>query len=144
RIGVEDFVGELRRDRRIHCEATNGSAANAIQHAPQALDIHGLGQHVLHDLVDEGMVRNLDVSYDVLLAGSHVGKDGCKEIIAADALNLRWNFLPALEAQQRQRTVGIPAPARRKDWRCERGLLQYPLHRLALQVVEDVTERKAV
>ena len=90
------------------------------------------------------MVGNLDVADDVLLARGHVGKDRGQQIVAADALNLRRNFLAALEAQQRQRAVGVPAPARGEDGRRQRRLLQDFLHRLGLQVVEDVAEREAV
>ena len=72
------------------------------------------------------------------------GKTDASKIVAADALNLWRNFLAALEAQQRQRAVGVPAPARGEDGRSQRRLLQHFLHGLGLQVVEDVAERKAV
>src|SRR5271166_3332197 len=90
------------------------------------------------------MIRNLDVADDILLAGGDVREDRREKVVAADALNLWRNFLAALEAQQRQRAVRVPAPARGEDWRRQRSLLQNLLYRLGLQVVEDVAEREAV
>jgi len=90
------------------------------------------------------MIGNLDIAFNVFLARRYVGKNRCQKIVAADALNLRWNFLAALEAQQRQRTVRVPAPARGEDGRSERRLLQNLLHRFCLQIVEDIAQRKTV
>ena len=144
RVRIQDFVRELRRHRRVDRQRANRATANPVEHPPQPVNIHGLGEHVLHHFLDQRMVGNLDIADDVFLARSHVGEDRRHKIVAANALNLWRNFLAALEAQQRQRAVGVPAPARGEDGRSQRRLLQHFLHRLGLQVVEDVAERKAV
>ena len=90
------------------------------------------------------MVGNLDVADDVLAARGHVGEDRGHQVVAANALNLRRNFLAALKAQQCERAVGVPAPARVEDRRRQRRLLQDFLHGFRLQEVEDVAEREAV
>src|SRR2546430_466695 len=90
------------------------------------------------------MTGNLDIAGNVFLAGSNVGKDGRKQIVGAHALNLRRNFLAALESQQGQRTICIPAPPRAKDWRSARRLYQDVLHSFGTQEMKNVGQRKAV
>ena len=140
RISCENCDGTGVSTARVRIAAT----ANSVQHAPQPVDVHRLGEHVLHHLLHQRVIGNLDVADNVLLARGHVGKDRRQKIVAANALNLRRNLLAALEAQQRQRAVGVPAPARREDGRGQRRLLQNFLHRLGLQIVKDVAQRKAV
>ena len=52
---------------------------------------------------------------DVFLARGYIGKDRRQQIVRTHALNLWRNFLAALKAQQSQRAIGVPAPARPKD-----------------------------
>ena len=100
------------------------AVCDAAQQRLQAIDVHRLGEHVFHDFVHQRMVGNLDVAFDVFLAGGHVGEDRSQQIVGAHALNLRRNFLAALEAQQGQSAVRVPAPARAEDGRSQRRLLQ--------------------
>ena len=90
------------------------------------------------------MVGNLDIAFDVFVAGRHVREDRSQKIITANALNLRRNFLAVLKPQQRQRTGRIPPPARAEDRRRQRGLLQNLVHGLRLQEVKNIAEREAV
>src|ERR1035438_6260789 len=98
----------------------------------------------VYTAIDQRMVGNLDVANNVFLARGHVGEDRRHQIVAANALNLWRDFLAALEAQQRQRAVGVPTPAGGEDGRRQRRLLQHFLHCFGLQVVEDITEREAM
>src|SRR5580704_16105297 len=138
RVCVQNLVRKLRRDGSIDRNTANRSIANACQQLPQAVDVHGLGEDVLHYLLNEWVIGDPDVAFDVLLARRHIGKDRCQKIVAADALNVGRDFLAALETQQGQSAVGIPAPPRTKDWRRQRSLLKDFLHRLDLQIMENV------
>ncbi len=104
RICIENFVRELRRYRSVHRQATNPSLLDSAQHFAEALDIQRFGEHVFHHFVHQRMVGNLDVPFDVLEAGCYVGENRSQQIIRADALNLRWNFLAALKTQQSERS----------------------------------------
>ena len=81
---------------------------------------------------------------DVFLARSHVGKHRRQQIVGAHALNLRRNFLAALKAQKRQRAIGVPAPARAKNGRSERRLLQHGLNGFRVEEMKNVSQGKAV
>jgi len=72
--------------------------------------------NVLHHLVYQRMIGNLNVADDVFLAGSYVRENRCQQIIGTHALNLRRNLLAALKSQQRQSAVRVPTPARAEDW----------------------------
>ena len=90
------------------------------------------------------MIGNLDVAFDVLEARGNIGENRRQKIVAANTLNLRWDFLASLKAKQRQRAVGVPAPACGEDRRSQRRLLQNLLHTFRLQIVKNVAQRKAV
>ena len=119
---------ELRGHGRVHGHATDTAILHAAQQVFQPLQIHGLGENVFHDFIDQRMVGNLNVSLDILLAGGHVGKHGSQQIVGAHALNLRRNFLAALKTQQGQGARRIPPPARLKNRRSQRRLFQDRRH----------------
>ena len=144
RIGVQDLVRENRRNRSIDCDAANFSGSNLFQNLLQAVEVHGLVHHVFHHFADQGMVGQLNGAVNIFLAGRHIGKNRSQQIIGAHALNLRRYFAAALKAQQRQRAVGIPAPARGKNRREQRCLLQYWLHGFGLQEAKNIAQRKAM
>ena len=110
----------------------------------QAVDVHRLGEDIFHDFVHQRMIGNLNVADDVFLAGGDVGENRSQQIVGAHALNLRRNFLAALKAQQRQRAIGVPAPARAEDRRSQRGLLQNRLHGFGVEEMKNIGQRKAV
>ncbi len=145
RIRVQYLVRELRRHGRVHGYRLDLAIADLAQHGGQPVDIHRLGEHVFHHLVHQRMVRNLNIALDVLEASRHVGEDRGQKIVGSHALDLRRNLLASLEAQQGERAVGVPAPARLKDGRAgEHRLCKHVSHGLRLEEVKDVGERKAV
>ncbi len=78
-------------------------------------------------------------------AGGDIREDRRQQIVATHALNLRRNFLAALEAQECQSAIRVPAPARLEDRRArEHRLLQNVADGFRLQEVEDIGEREAV
>ena len=54
RIGVQDFVRELRRNRRIDREAIDLSVRDARKDLLEAVHVHGFAQRVLHRLAAKG------------------------------------------------------------------------------------------
>ena len=117
---------------------------DAGEHALEAVEIHRLGEHVLHGLADQRMIGNLDIALDIFLAGERFGKNAREQIVGTHALNLRRNFFAALKTQQRERAAGGPAPAHAEKRRGQHGLLEHGLDRLRGEKMENVGERKAV
>src|SRR5580698_5183849 len=90
------------------------------------------------------MIRNLPFALNVLEARSRVRKNRGQQIVGTHPLNLRRHFLSILKAQQRQRPVRVPPPARGKDRRIQRRLFQNRLHGRRLQEIEHIRQWKAV
>ncbi len=86
----------------------------------------------------------MNVAFDVFLASGDVGEDRGQQIVGAHALNLWRNFLASLKSQQRQRAIGVPAPAGAEDRRSQRGLFQDRLHRFGIEEMKNIGQRKAV
>ena len=55
-IRVQQFMRELRRNRRIDGEAANRSILNSAQYLDQAFQVHRFLQHILHHLVHQRVV----------------------------------------------------------------------------------------
>lgn len=145
RVGVEDFVGELRGHGGIDGDGLDAAIADAFEDTAQAVDVHGLVHYVLHYFFDERVIGNLDVAFDVFKAGGDVGEDGGKEIVGAHALDLRRNLLAVLETEESEGAIGVPSEARGKDRGAgEHGLLEDLFDGLGLEEVEDIGEREAV
>src|SRR5207302_5821759 len=106
--------------------------------------VHRLREHTLHDFAHQRVIGNLDVADDVFLAGGHVGENRCQQVVGTHALDLRWNFLAAVKAQQGQRASGIPAPTGAENGRCECRLFENRLHRFRLKKLEDIGKRETV
>jgi len=81
----------------------------------EALEVHGFVEDVLHDLVDEGMVGDLDVSDDGFEAGGGVREDGGHEIFGAGALDLWGDALAFGETEELEAAARGPAPAVLED-----------------------------
>src|ERR1039458_9796177 len=90
------------------------------------------------------MIRNLPLALDIFEASRRVWKHRRQQIVRPHALNLRRHFLAILKTQQRQRPVRIPAPARGKDRRIQRSLLENRLYRIRLQEMKHIAQRKTV
>ncbi len=101
-------------------------------------------EHVLHDLVDERVVGDLDVSDDGLEARRRLGEDRGHQVFGAGALDLRGDAFALGHTQQLQTTAGGPAPAVLEDGRGDRGLFEQILGGVFGEEVEDVSEREAV
>jgi len=90
------------------------------------------------------MIGNLPIAFDIFKACRGVRKHRGQQIVRTHPLDLRRNFFPTLKAQQSQRPVRIPSPARAKNRRIQRRLLQNRLHRFGLQKMKYVAQGKAV
>ena len=90
------------------------------------------------------MIGNLDVADDIFLARGHVRENRCQQIIGTHALDLRWDFLATLKAQQSQRASGIPAPTGAENGRGQCRLLQYRLNGFRLKELENIGKGKTV
>ena len=146
-IGIGIRVQNLMRNAKAPAcpPPGNGFALlDAAEQRPQTVHIHGLGEDIFHHFLDQGMIGNLNVAHNIFLAGGHIGEHRCQQIVRAHALDLRRNFLAALKAQQGQRAIGVPAPARAKERRRQRRLFQNRLHGFRIEEMKDVRQRKAV
>src|SRR5258708_10558588 len=137
-------MGELRGNRSVDGDATDRAVCDAGQQGAEAVDIHGLGEDILHDLGHQRVVGDFDVALDIFLAGSDVGEDGGEEIVGAHALNLKGNLFAAAEAQQGQGALGVPAPAGGEDWRIQSGLFENWLDAFGVEILEDVGQGETV
>ncbi len=117
---------------------------DAGQQRFESFDVHGFGEYIFHHLVHQRMVRNLNVALDIFLASGNIGEHRGQQIIGPHALDLRRNLLTALKAQQRQRAVGVPAPARAENRRSQGGLLQDRLHGFGVEEMKNIGQREAV
>ena len=144
RIRIQNFMRELRRHRSIHRQHTNLSRSHPAQHRLQSFNVHRLGEHIFHHFAHQRMIRNLPLPINILEARCCIRKHRGQQVIRPHPLNLRRNLLAILETQQRQRSVCIPPPARPKNRRIQRRLLQNRLHRIRIQKVKNVPQRKAV
>ena len=58
-IGVQDLVRELRGHRRVDRETADRAAVDSLDNCAQTVDVHRLGEHILHHLLDERVIGNL-------------------------------------------------------------------------------------
>ncbi len=73
--GVDELVGEDARDGRVDSDAGDGAVGDAREDFEETFDVHGLGERVLHDLADEGVVGDFYVANHRLGAGGSLGED---------------------------------------------------------------------
>ncbi len=52
----------------IHGEATDGAVLDSSENLGQAFEVHSLTQNILHHLIDQQVIGNLDVALDILEA----------------------------------------------------------------------------
>src|SRR6185437_384833 len=114
-IRIDQFVCELRRHGSIDGEAANGSIFDSAQHFDQALKVHRFLKHILHNLIDQRVGRNLDIPDDGFKTGGGLRKHARQKIFGACALDLRSDSLALREAKQLQAASGSPAPAGLED-----------------------------
>ncbi len=135
---------ELRGDGGVDGEAANGAALDAAEDLVEAVDVHGFGEGVAHDLADERVVGNLNIADDGLEAGGGLGEDVGEEIVGAGALDLRSDALALLHAKKLQGAAGGPAPAVLEDGRGDGGLFEEIARGVFGEELKDIGEREAV
>jgi len=96
------------------------------------------------NLADQRMVRNLDLPNDIFLASLRVRKNRSQQVVGPHSLDRRRDLLPSLKAQQSQGPPGIPSPTRGKHRRIQHRLRQDFSHRIRMQKVKYISQRKAV
>ena len=151
-LGVEEGVGhgvdELMRedgwDGGVDSDAGDGACGDSLQHFEEAFEVHGLGEGVLHDLADEGVVGDLDVAGHGLGTGGGVGEDAGQEVVGAGALDLGGDAFALGHAQELEAAAGGPAPAVLEEGRGDAGLLEELAGGEGGEEVEDVGQREAV
>ena len=142
--GVDQLMREHRRGGGVDGEAADGALRDAAEDLDETFDVHGLGEDVLHDLADEGVVGDLDVADDGLEAGGGLGEDVGHEVVGPGALDLRGDAFALLHAEELEAASGGPAPAVFEDGRGDGGLLEELLRGVLGEEVEDVGEGEAV
>ena len=90
------------------------------------------------------MVGDHDWPVGIFLALCNVRKHRCQQISRARALYLERDLFAVPVAQQRQCAIRVPAPACLQQRREQRRLLQNFLHRVFMQEVKNISQRKAV
>ncbi len=137
-------MGELRGKGGVYCEAADGAVLYPLEDIDEAFEVHRLLKDVLHDLVDEGMVGNLNVADDGLETCGSLGEDGGHEVFGAGALDLRGDALAFGEAQELQAAAGGPAPTVLEDGAGDGGLFEKLFGGVLCEELEDVTQGEAV
>ena len=84
-------MGKLRGSWGINRQATDGAFFYSAKKINEPFEIHRFLEDVLHDLVDEWVIGNLDVTDNRFEAGSSLREDRGHEIFRASALNL-WGY----------------------------------------------------
>ena len=89
RIGVEQLVAERRRLARLDGTSSTRPDLMSSEQRQPAVDVHRLVQAVVHRLLHQRMIGNLDVAVMVLQAADGFGKGGGQQIVAAELLQER-------------------------------------------------------
>src|SRR5690606_12179963 len=97
---------------------------------------------VAYRLIDERMVGNPAVAWNVFEAGRGIRKHRRHEVVGQHPLDLWRNLAAATRAWNRERDRGRPAPACLEDWRIQKRLDEHVAGRGGMQIAEDVRQRK--
>ena len=125
---VEDVVAERGRLGRVARDAGHLAAMDPLEHALQLRQIHGFFEAVANRLVDERVIGNLAIAWNVLQAGGGIREDRGHEIVGLHALQLRRHLASAAVARHGERDRRVPAPPGLKDRRIEKRLHQDVAH----------------
>ncbi len=143
-VRVEDLVREGGRLGRLDGVRPDRPAQNARDHAAQSLEVHRLVQAVADRLVHQRVIRDPNLTREVLRARRLIRKDRGQQVVRAHALNRCRDLAAAGESKHRQRARTVPAPAGREHRRREHRLRQDPFHRRKRQEAEHGIQGKAV
>ena len=122
--GVQDLVRKGRGLDRLAEVHPHAAPLDALEERSEPAEIRGLVEAVVHRLLHERVVGNLDRAAQVLLAGDLIRKRGRKKIVRLHPLQREGHFPSAAAPQDRERAGRVPAPARRKHRRGQEGLRQ--------------------
>ncbi len=146
RVGVEDLVREHARLGRLARVHRDGAGADRLDDGEGSFGVHPLDQAVAERLLDERMIRDLDLGADavVVLTALLIGENGGEEIVGAHPEQRRRDLLAAGEAEERERARRVPAEARPEDRRLQRRLLEDLDEAFGSQELGHGVERKRV
>ena len=101
RIGVQNFVRELRGHGRIDGEAGDAAIGDVTNHELEPFEIESFRENVLHHFADQWVLGNGDVAFrEVFLASERFWKNRGQQVISAHALDGRRNFLAIAKTKQ--------------------------------------------
>ena len=144
RVGIQQFITERRGFARIAREQFDLSAFDLFEHAEQSVQVMRFVQTVVHRLLGQGMVWQLEVAGDVLLAAGKLRKNRRQKIVGPKPLQRRRNLLPILESLHQQGPCHIPAPAGLKSRNGQQRLFEQWPDIAGSQHSEHAFQRKAV
>jgi hypothetical protein len=142
--GVDELVRKERWDGRVYSQAADGARCDSLKDFEEAVDVHGLGEGVLHDFADEGVVGDLYVAGHGLWTCRRVGEDAGEEVVGTGALDLRGDALALRHAEELERATGGPAPTILEERRGDAGLFEELFRGEGSEEAEDVFEGEAV
>ena len=145
-LGVEHLVGEGRGLGGVFGVEADLARFDAVEDVHQPVEVHRLVEAVVHRLLDQRVVGQLDGAGDVLLAGDEAREDRRHEVVGLHALDGRRRLLALALAEDGEGAGGVPAPAGAPHRRVgdEQRLLDRLLHPGRLDEVEHVFQREAV
>ena len=139
---IEDLVRKERRFRRVARDELQLPTMDALEHGAEAVEIHGLLQAIVDRLLDERMIRNLAIAWNVFQTGRGIGKDRRHQVVRQHPLQLRRDLAPAAAPRHGQRNRRVPTPPRLEHRRVEECLHQHVSRALGVQIAEHVRERE--
>jgi hypothetical protein len=91
RVRVQQLMRKGRRNRAVDCKTVNRSRPDSRQQCNQSLQVHRFRQHILHHFLDQGVIGNLDIAFNVFLARGDLGENAGQQVIRSRPLHLRRN-----------------------------------------------------
>ena len=127
---------------QIACDALHPAGLDLLDECDEAVDVHGFVQAVVNRLMHERMIGNHAVAGDVFEARKLVGKHGGEQVFGFHALQRRGDLASAAVAREGEGATRIPPPPDREHRRIEQRLDEDLAHGVAVQIAENLAERK--
>ena len=144
RVGVEQFPTERRGFAGVATDQFDFSGVNPLEHRLESLEIESLVEAIVHGLLHEGMVGDLVVAGDILLASGQLGKNGGQQVVGTESLDRMRHFFSAIATQDHQCPGEVPAPSELKHRDRQQCLFEQVAGVVWPQHAEEALERKAV
>ena len=141
---VQDLMGEWRRLGGVPEVHPHLSRLHGRKKRAQAIQIHRLVETVVKGLANQRVIRDLDGSGRVLLAGGEPRKQRRHQIVGLHALERRGISPPATPPEHQQGSPQVPAPAHREHRRCEDRLCEGVADGSRREETGDVLQGEAV